>query len=213
MVSWTNDLPHAPVLGDDMEMPRLRLETLQYLAARRSLTAAQMMEPGPSPEELDALLQIASRVPDHRRVHPFRFLVFDGDARAAFGDVLAEAMINGDPQATDDCLRLERERFMRAPVVLAVISKVNFEHKTPEWEQILTAGAVCQNLIIAAGAAGYAAQWLTEWYAFDEGVLSAMGLSSTERVAGFIYIGTATSAPKERARMSASELTARWTAG
>ncbi|MEM7741874.1 MAG: nitroreductase [Pseudomonadota bacterium] len=212
MDSWTSKLPPAPVFGDEIERPRLRLETLQYLSARRSLTAAQMTGPGPSREELDALLQMASRVPDHRRVHPFRFLIFDGEQRAKFGDVLAQETHNKDPQASPDCLRLERERFLRAPVVVAVISNVNVEHKTPEWEQILTAGAVCQNLVIAAGAAGYAAQWLTEWYAFDDGVLSAMGMSPTERVAGFIYLGTANDTPKERARMPASELTSRWIA-
>ncbi|MEM0930141.1 MAG: nitroreductase [Pseudomonadota bacterium] len=212
MAQWTSELPPAPLLGDDLERPRLRLETLQYLALRRSLTAAQMTAPGPSDEEREALLAMAARVPDHRRVHPFRFMVFEDESRAAFGEVLADATLENDPSSTEDCLRLERERFLRAPLVVAVVSNVNLEHKTPEWEQILTAGAVCQNLVIAAGAAGYAAQWLTEWYAFDDKVLAAMGLTPTERVAGFIYIGTPTDAPKERARVAAAELTSRWTA-
>ncbi|MEO1658557.1 MAG: nitroreductase [Pseudomonadota bacterium] len=212
MASWTHDLPPSPLFGDELEKPHLRLETLRYLAARRSLTAAQMTDPGPSPEEVEALLAMAARVPDHRRVHPFRFIVFEGDDRAAFGEVLAAATLENDPAATDDCLRLERERFLRAPLVVAVVSNVNIEHKTPEWEQILTTGAVCQNLLIAAGAAGYAAQWLTEWYTYDERVLMAMGLSATERVAGFLYIGTPADAPKERARVPAPELTSRWTA-
>lgn len=211
MKSWTHDLPPSPLFGDQLQKPRLRLETLQYLASRRSLTAAQMAAPGPSGDELDALLAMAARVPDHRRVHPFRFMVFEGEARATFGEVLAGATLANDPSSTDDCLKLERERFLRAPIVVAVISKVDLEHKTPEWEQILTSGAVCQNLVIAAGAAGYAAQWLTEWYAFDDAVLSAMGLAPTERVAGFMYIGSAADAPKERARVPAQELTSHWT--
>ncbi|MEM1409521.1 MAG: nitroreductase family protein, partial [Pseudomonadota bacterium] len=97
------------------------------------------------------------------------------------------------------------------PVVVAVISSVQKEHSTPEWEQILTAGAVAQNLVIAAGAAGYAAQWLTEWYAYDASVLQAMHLDEHERVVGYVYIGSAGDAPKERGRTDAAALTKAWT--
>ncbi|NNU15041.1 nitroreductase [Parvularcula sp. ZS-1/3] len=193
-----------------MEAPRLREETLHYLAHRRSLTAAQMQGPGPTSEEVDALLRIAARVPDHRRVHPFRFIVFEGEARSRFGDILESAYAKKEGTEDPACLKIERERFERAPVVVAVVSAVNKEHKTPEWEQILTAGAVAQNLVIAAGAAGFAAQWLTEWYAYDEGVLEAAGLKGDERLAGWVYLGTPADAPKERARMDASALTERW---
>lgn len=212
MTSWTHDLPAVPQLGDELPAPQLRPETLRYLAERRSLTAAQMSGPGPSSGEVDALLRLAARAPDHRRVHPFRFVVFEGEARTAFGEVLKSAYAANEPDAPDDALELERSRFERAPVVVAVISSVDPAHKTPEWEQVLTAGAVSQNLVIAAGAAGYAAQWLTEWYAYDGQVTSALGLSENERVVGFVYLGTATEAPKERARMDAAELTSRWTA-
>lgn len=210
MTDWPDDLPPVPQLGDEMPLPRLCPSTLHYLATRRSLTPAQMIEPGPTAEECDALLRLASRVPDHRRVHPFRFLTFVGDARQRFGEVLAEAFVRQEPDATEDLVALERGRFMRAPLVIAVISAVNREHKTPEWEQVLTAGAAAQTLLIAAGAAGYAAQWLTEWYAYDEHVTAAMGLSANERVVGFVYIGTAAEAPKERARMDTGSLSEAW---
>ncbi|MFC3301314.1 nitroreductase family protein [Parvularcula lutaonensis] len=212
MSDWPKHLPAQPQLGDELPKPELKEETLRYLALRRSLTAAQLGEPGPSPEERDALLAMAARVPDHRRVHPFRFLVFEGEARRAFGDVLVQAFQQQKGEATDEALEIERSRFERAPLVVAVISKVDIAHKTPEWEQILTAGAVAQNLLIAAGAAGYGAQWLTEWYAYDDHVRSALGLADHERVVGFLYIGTATEAPKERPRIEASALTDYWTA-
>ena len=210
MTNWIHDLPPSPVMGDLLKMPTERRDVLDYLATRRSLTAAQMTSPGPSADEQAALLRMAARVPDHRRVHPFRFLTFEREARTAFGEVLALAFRQENPDADDQTLELERQRFNRAPWVVAVISSVNHEHKTPEWEQILTAGAVAQNLVIAAGAAGYAAQWLTEWYAYNPDVLEAMGLEAHERVAGFIYIGTASCQPKERARMDAKELTSAW---
>ncbi|MEM9809671.1 MAG: nitroreductase family protein [Pseudomonadota bacterium] len=210
MTSWTENLAPAPQLGDLLEAPRLREETLGYLWTRRSLTAAQMTGPGPTADERDALLAMAARVPDHRRVHPFRFLTIEGKARDQLGVVLAQAYKANDPAADEGTLKLEQGRFLRAPVVIVVVSCVDRTHKTLEWEQILTAGAVCQNLVIAAGAAGYAAQWLTEWYAYDPMVIKALGLTEGERVAGFVYIGTATEAPKERPRLAAKDLTSSW---
>ncbi|MEM1379345.1 MAG: nitroreductase [Pseudomonadota bacterium] len=210
--SWIDDLPPAPQFGDPMPAPTVRPETLAYLSERRSMTAAQMSGPGPTADETAALLSMAARVPDHRRVHPFRFLTFTGDSRQAFGDILSAAYRERNPDATEDTLALEAGRFLRAPLVVAVISAVQPEHKTPEWEQVLTVGAVCQNLVIAAGAAGYAAQWLTEWYTYDDHVTAAMGLTEHERVAGFVYIGTPAGESKERARIPAAELTQAWTA-
>lgn len=212
MTSWFDDLPAAPQLGDELSAPRVRPEVLSFLAERRSLTPAQMTDPGPSSDELAALLRLAARVPDHRRVHPFRFITFEGEARSRFGEVLAAAFSKAEPDASEEALAVERGRFERVPLVVAVISSVDHAHKTPEWEQILTAAAAAQNLLLAAGAAGYAAQWLTEWYAYDEAVTAAMGLAGHERVVGFVYIGTATESPKERARMTAPELTSPWTA-
>ncbi|MCQ8185090.1 nitroreductase family protein [Parvularcula maris] len=208
--SWTADLPPEPQLGDELPPPSVKTETLAYLAERRSLTAAQMTDE-PLPEgDLEALLRLAARVPDHRRVHPFRFITFEGEARAAFGEVLEEAFVGANPDAPEEARALERSRFLRAGVVVCLVSSPDKEHKTPEWEQLLTTGAVGQNLVIAAGAAGYAVQWLTEWYSYDKAVASALGLTKDERIAGFIYIGHPGEAPKERARMEAPALTSSW---
>ncbi|MEE4210378.1 MAG: nitroreductase [Parvularcula sp.] len=203
-------LPPAPQLGDEMPLPRRSDDMLERLALRRSHTAAQMSEPGPSQDETAQLLRIAARVPDHRRVHPFRFVTFEGKSRSAFGEVLAEAYLAENPDAPAEAVALERDRFLRAPLVIAVISSPDLSHKTPEWEQILTAGAAAQTLLIAAGAMGYGAQWLTEWYSYDEKVQRALDLEGHERIAGFLYIGTPTEASKERARMNADTLTRPW---
>lgn len=159
-----------------------------------------MGEPGPDAETLRAILTIGARVPDHRRVTPFRFVLFEGEARAAFGGVLAETFAAENPDADEARIAVERNRFLRAPVVIAVISSVQPDHKTPVWEQTLTAGAVCQNILIASSAFGFAAQWITEWYAFHDEINKALSMTDDENIAGYIYIGTAKEDPKERAR-------------
>ena len=192
--------PESPELGAPLPAAHPSPDTLNLLRLRRSASADFLGEPGPDKETLAAILAIAARVPDHRRVTPFRFILFEGEARARFGDVLKDAYQKCEPDAEASRIACEGNRFMRAPVVVAVISRVDREHRTPEWEQILTAGAVCQNMLLAASAYGFAAQWLTEWYAFDENVIRALGLQDNERIAGFIYIGAAREDPKERAR-------------
>jgi nitroreductase len=159
-----------------------------------------LREPGPDEKTLRSILAIAARAPDHRRVTPFRFILFQDDARGRFGDALADAFQADNPGESSERIEKERNRFLRAPVVVAVVSSVDPEHRTPEWEQLLTAGAVCQNMLLAASAHGYAAQWITEWYAYDDRILQALDLGRHEKVAGYIYIGSAKEDPKERAR-------------
>ncbi|TRO96880.1 nitroreductase [Glycocaulis profundi] len=190
----------APEENQTLDACRPSRETLELLATRRSTLARNMTGPGPSPEEVDALIALGARVPDHGKLFPWRFIVFEGEARDRFGAILEAALRQTEPDGPDERYRLERERFTRAPVVIAVISDVTDSPKIPEWEQILSAGAVCQNLLIGASAMGYAAQWLTEWYAYDDAARQAMGLTDSERVAGFVYVGTAAEAPVERPR-------------
>ncbi len=189
-----------PELGDSLPAAHPNEATLSLLRLRRSTPADFMAEPGPDADALSDMLTIAARVPDHRRVVPFRFIRFQGEARIRFGDTLGKVFLANTPDAGENKVALERNRFCRAPVVVAVISSVNRAHRTPEWEQILSAGAVCQNLLLAANAHGFAAQWLTEWYAFDEQVAKALMLSENERIAGFVYIGSTNDSPKERGR-------------
>lgn len=199
-----------PQLGEPTPAAHPSEAATRLLRLRRSTSPELMTEPGPSPEILRTILEIGARVPDHRRVYPFRFIVIEGDRRAAAGEILASRLAATEPEADPARLDVERRRFLRAPVVVAVASRVDRAHKTPEWEQVLTAGAVCQNLLLAASAHGLAACWLTEWAAYDAGVRTALGLSDDERIAGFIYIGTAREAPKERPRPDLDTLVSRF---
>ena len=184
--------------------------TLDLLLARRSVSANSLAEPGPSAAELELILRAASRVPDHKKLVPWRFILFQGAARAEFGKVLAQvcAAEEKDPGA----FRLENEakRFLRAPLVIAVISRVVENPAAPEWEQILSAGAACQNLSLAATALGYGVQWITEWCAYSDGVRRALQLAENERVAGFVYIGTPKEKPDERERPALAEIVTSW---
>lgn len=185
-------------------------DTLDLLLHRRSVKAIEMIEPGPTDGELELILRAAARVPDHGKLGPWRFIRFTGDARLAFGQVLVDAWRAAHPEDDDARVELERGRLVRGPVVVAVISSVLPGHKIPEWEQVLSAGAVCMNMLTAAHASGYVAQWLTEWYSYDEQVRGALGLGPDERVAGFIYLGSPLQAPKERVRPDLEERISDW---
>ncbi len=166
-----------------------------------------MAEPGPDDETLAAMLIIAARVPDHKKLAPWRFIVLRGDSRAAFGERLAEVCAINEPDASSARLETERTRFLRAPVVVAVVSSPKPHPACPEWEQVLSSGAACLNLLHAAKAMGFGAQWITEWYGFDERVKAAFGLEAQERFAGFVYIGTPTETPDERDRPDMAQIT------
>lgn len=183
---------------------------LDMLLKRRSVVANNLGEPGPSEDELQQILTAGARVPDHKKLVPWRFLRFQGAARAAFGEVLAEACRAEEDAPSDMRLETEAARFLRAPVVIAVISSPVDTSAVPEWEQVLSTGAVCQNLLLAATALGLSAQWITEWYAYSDTVRTALRLDDHERVAGFVYIGTAQEPPKERPRPVLADIVSDW---
>lgn len=193
-------LPPVPNDSDPLQAAHPSQETLDLLALRRSTLAREMKGPGPSAEEIDDLIRIAARVPDHGKLGPWRFIVFEGDGRLRFGDALAEIFTASEPAADDERIEFERQRLMRAPTVICIVSKVTDHPKAPDWEQILCAGAACQTMLIGASAMGFAAQWITEWYAYDKDVDKVLGLEDGERVAGYMYLGTAKSQPTERRR-------------
>lgn len=201
--------PAFPGENDILTVPKASQDMLNRMAKRRSTRAIDMGGPGPSAEQLDALLKIGARVPDHGKLFPWRFIVFEGEARARFGEMLEKFARADMPDAGEERFALERRRFERAPVIIGVVSRVTVPHKIPEWEQIMSAGAVCQNLLLAADAMGFGAQWLTEWYAFDARVQRAIGLAANERVAGFIYVGTQAVPATERTRKTPD--VTRWT--
>lgn len=199
-----------PELGETLPSCFPSDATLDMLRRRRSCPVEFMTGPGPDPRQLTDILTIAARVPDHRRVSPFRFILFEGEARKAFGEKLKAAFLDNEPEAAADRAAFEANRFLRAPVVVAVVSSPDLAHKTPEWEQRLSAGAVCQNMLLAASAHGFAGQWLTEWYAYDDSIRAALGLGAAEKIAGFVYIGTAAEDPKERGRPDMTALVSRF---
>jgi len=184
-------------------------DTVALLQQRRSVAPHLLREPGPGPGEIETLLTIASRVPDHGRLAPWRFVVIEGEARARIGETIASAFRSDQPDADPEKVAFERNRLARAPLVIAVVSRGRPHAKIPEWEQVLSAGAVCMNLLNAAAALGYGASWITEWYAFDRRVLDALGLAADERIAGFVHIGTAAEKPMERVRPSLSDIVTR----
>lgn len=184
---------------------------LALLSTRRSVKPDALSSPGPSPDELETMLTIASRVPDHKKLVPWRFIVLEGEARARLGEVAAAACVAQEKEAPSEVrLATERGRLMRAPLVIAVVSRVVAHPAAPEWEQVLSAGAACFNLCLAANAMGYATAWITEWITYNPDVRKALGLADNERIAGFIYVGTAGARPEERERPALSDIVTRW---
>jgi nitroreductase len=187
-------------------------EAIELLSTRSSCKAVALMTPGPSAAEIDKLLTIACRVPDHGKLTPWRFIVFEGDARLAAGAAIATAFGVKYPDAKPENVEFERKRLAHAPLVVAVVSRAAPHVKIPEWEQVLSAGAAAMNLVLAAHALGYGANWITGWYAYDRGVLDALGLAPHERIAGFIHIGTPSGPVTDRPRPSLSEIASRFSA-
>lgn len=176
------------------------IKLLDYLRVRRSTPALQLAEPGPSKAEIEDILRLAVRVPDHGKLAPWRFVVFRGEERVRLGETALRIALDKNPDLDLQQQEAERTRFTRAPVVIAVISTAKPHFKIPEWEQIMSAGAVCLNLIFAANASGFAANWLTEWLAFDPAFLAEIDVDAAEKVAGFIHVGSTTFPPVERPR-------------
>ena len=179
--------------------------TLDLLLKRRSVKA--LGEPGPTAEQLDGILTVAARVPDHKQLAPWRFVVFEGDARRRFGEVLAEVIAVEDKEPPSHVrLETERQRMMSSPVVVAVVSRVTDTVGAPEWEQVLSCGAACQNLCVAANAMGFGSLWVTRWYAYSPGVNARLGLAANERIAGYIHIGTAREQQTDRKRPALTDI-------
>lgn len=175
-------------------------DTVKLLKTRRSPRVTDLAAPGPNAAEIETLLTIAARVPDHGKLAPWRFLVMQGDKKRAFAEALIPIFRQSHPEATEDQLQKEPQRLIGAPLVIAVISRAGKHAKIPEWEQVLSAGAACMNLVIAAHALGYGAAWLTGWAAYERPALDLLGVGADERVAGYVHIGSMSVAQGERPR-------------
>lgn len=177
-----------------------------YLAVRRSIPAFQMRDPGPSKAELEEILRLAVRVPDHGKLAPWRLVVYRGAERARIGEELLKLRLAVEPELSAELIEVERSRFTRAPVVIAVVSRAAPHVKIPEWEQIMSAGALCMKLLVSANAHGYVANWLTEWFAYDNRAYPLLGIGDNEKVAGFIHIGSSDFPAVERPRPELADI-------
>ena len=185
-------------------------DAIELLKLRRSVKPREMTGPGPSAAELETILTIGARVPDHGKLAPWRFIVFEGDARERAGEVIAKVFAAKNPQASAADIDIEKKRLTDAPLVIAVVSLTKSHPKVPHFEQELSAGASAMNIVTAATALGYGACWLTGWFAFDRDVLDGLGVKPDEKVAGFIHIGKATKPNEDRPRPVLSDIVTRF---
>ena len=186
-------------------------QALHALDARRSVPAMQLCEPGPDTPQLLRMLQSAVRVPDHGKRVPWRFLRIAGESRGALGELLAQRSRERDPQASDAAIEKDRQRFLHAPVIVAVIAAQGPDAKIPPAERLLSAGCVCFALMQAAQAFGFGACWLTGWAAYDDAIRGVLGIADDEAVAGFSHIGTVRQNAPERDRPDPAALLSDWT--
>lgn len=181
-----------------------------YLLTRRSVGMAFLQEPGPTADELTQILTIGTRVPDHGKIAPWRLVLIAGEDRAKAGEKLAEIAARNNPDLDEASLEVERNRFLPAPLTIGVISSPKPHPKVPEFEQLLSAGNVAFNLVHAAYAFGYAATWITRWYAFDAEAGTMLGARDGERFVGFVHIGTPTAVIEDRPRPDLTDIVSRW---
>ncbi len=185
-------------------------DAIELLKTRRSMKPREMTGPGPSPAEIETILTIGARVPDHGKLAPWRFILFEGDARVRAGEIIAEVFRSKNPQASSAELETEKKRLTDAPLVIGVVSFTKPHPKVPPWEQELSAGASAMNIVTAATALGYGACWLTGWFAFDRDVLDRFGLKPEEKLAGLIHIGKPTRPSEDRPRPSLADIVTRF---
>jgi len=185
-------------------------DAIDLLKTRRSVKPRDMSGPGPSPAELETVLTIGARVPDHGKLAPWRFIIFEGDARVRGGEAIATVFARKNPNATPAEIDVEKRRLTDAPLVIGVVSFTKPHPKVPPWEQELSAGASAMNIVTAATALGYGACWLTGWFAFDRDALDALGLKPDEKLAGLIHIGSVSKPSEDRPRPALADIVTRF---
>ena len=185
-------------------------ETLEFLRKRRSHPSVTMSGPGPDENQIEDILTIAVRVPDHGKLAPWRFILYRERQGRKIGETLASLYEDRNGPLDEEQRHKELTRFTRSPLVVGVVSTAATHPKIPVWEQQLSAGAVCMNLVTAAAASGFVSQWLTEWYTFDEEASRFLGAKDGEQFAGFVHIGTPSQPPVERPRPNLPDLISNW---
>ena len=187
------------------------MDTLAALTSRQSVPAAFLAEPAPAGAVLERILAAAASAPDHGKLRPWRFIVIRGEARARLGDVFVEALCRREPNPPEPAIEQERARPLRAPLQIAVAATVDPDHpKIPAIEQILSAGAAVQNMLLAAHAEGFGAKWVTGANAYDDHVKAALGLAAGDRLVGFVYLGTVEGEPPKVPHANPEAYTTEW---
>ena len=179
---------------------------IALLLNRASAPIQDLREPGPGDEDIETMLNVAVRVPDHGRLAPWRFILYRGDARRKIGEELAALAERREGPLTEGRRQQELTRFSRAPLVVGVVSSPKENPKIPQWEMFLSGGAAAMNLLIAANALGYGANWITNWYSETEEGRAILGLAPHERVVGFVHIGNYEGTPPQRPRPDPTSL-------
>jgi nitroreductase len=182
------------------------MDPLAPLLQRHSTPSRLLSEPGPDDAQLQRMLEAAVHVPDHGRLAPWRFIALRGEQRRRLGERLAARRKEREPDAAPAVVDKDRQRFDHAPLVVVVVARITPGHKVPEQEQLLSGGAACFSLLLAADALGFGAQWLTGWAAYDPVVGDALGLAAMERVIGFVHVGTRTTDVPDRERPAVATL-------
>lgn len=185
---------------------------LAFLKTRKSASAKAMGGEAPTAAQIDEMLELATRVPDHGKLAPWRFVIFQGNAREGIGAKFKARWAELNPTHSEDSLSFQAGLFARAPLVIVVVSSPQQHPKIPLWEQQMSAAAVSFNLELAAQAMGFDVQWQTDWVAYDDGAKAAMGIKPEESVAGIIYVGKTSVPLEDRPRPEVAKLVTHWSA-
>jgi nitroreductase len=185
-------------------------DALELLKTRTSVKPLAMTKDVPTQQDIDTILTIGARVPDHGKLEPWRFIVFEGDARTRAGELFAKVFKQKNPTADEAAIATEQKRFSLAPLVIGVVDRAAPHPKIPEFEQTLSVGASAMNIVTAANALGYGANWVTGWMAFDRDVMNGLGLAENEKIAGFIHIGRTPQPAADRPRPELSKIVTRF---
>ncbi len=187
------------------------MTTLEFLQSRASIPAKFLSEPAPTQEQLKQILTAAVSAPDHGVVRPWEFIVISGDARRKLGDLFAESARKREPDLSAEKIERQREKPMRSPMIVTVVANISEKHpKAPRIEQILSAGAAAQQILLAANALGFGSIWLTGANAFDESIKAALGIAAKNQIIGFLYLGTSKIPKPGISRPDSADFTRHW---